>query len=538
MDANLMLFNLFGGIYLLLYGIRLAGDGLERAAGSRLRQILATLTHNPVSGLLVGTLVTAVTQSSTATTVMLVGLVGAGLMTLRQAIGVILGADIGTTITVQLIAFKVTDYAVLMVGAGLVLMLHFRRSVYRHLGQGVLGFAFIFLAMKIMIDSMAPLRESALFRQILLEMADMPFLTMLVAAGFTALVHSSAATIGLAITLAIQGLMPVSVGLSVVLGANIGTCATALISALGATAEARRVAAAHTFFKVVGVLALLPFLAPLSELITLTAGDIPRQIANFHALFNTAIALVFLPFSGRLAELVTRLVPEDKQVADPMKPRYLQEGGLDNPGLALGQATRETLRMADLVQEMFQDAMTTFKANDSALAEQLQARDDIIDRLEEHIKLFLTRLTEHGLTPEQSKREVSLLFMIQDLENIGDIIDKNLMELAKKKSAGRHEFSCDGSRDIEHLSRLVAENLDLGVAAFATQDADLAQKVLRHKININRIERELRQAHIARLHSGVKESIDTSAIHLDVLSNLKRINSHATNIAYAALGEL
>ncbi|MHB0869586.1 MAG: Na/Pi cotransporter family protein [Chloroflexota bacterium] len=538
MDANLMLFSLFGGVYLLLYGIRLSGDGMQRAAGSRLRQILGTLTQHPVVGLLVGAGITAVLQSSSATTVMLVSLVGAGLMTLRQAIGVILGADVGTTITVQLIAFKILDYAILLVGLGLAIMFSFRRSAYRHLGEAILGFGFIFLSMKIMIEGMAPLRQSPLFQQILLNLSDMPLLTVLTSAVLTALVHSSAATIGLAITLALQGLMPLPVGLAIVLGSNLGTCATALVSALGTTPEARRVAIAHTLFKLIGVLATFPFLPLLGGVITMTADDVPRQIANFHTLFNVALAVGFLPFTGPFANLVTRLVPESKKAGDPMQPRYLDESVLDTPALALGQATRETLRMADLVQEMFRDAMTVFRNNDPALAEELQARDDVVDRLEEHIKHYLTRLTEQGLVPEQSKREVSLLFMIQDLENIGDIVDKNLMELAKKKMANRLEFSTEGAKDIEHLTRLVAENLNLAVAAYATQDADLAQKLLRHKQNIIRIERELKQAHIRRLHEGVKESMDTSAIHLDVLSNLERINSHATNMAFVVLGEL
>ncbi len=538
LDANLMLFSLFGGVYLLLYGIRLAGDGMQRAAGNQLRQILGTLTKHRVSGLLVGAGLAAVLQSSGATTVMMVSLVGAGLMSLRQAISVILGADIGTTITVQLIAFRILDYAVLLVGLGLAIMFGFRRSSYRHLGEGILGFGFIFLAMKIMIDSMAPLRQSPLFQEILLNLVGMPLLTLLVSAALTALVASSAATIGLAITLALQGLMPLPVGMAIVLGANLGTCATALVSSLGTAPEARRVAIAHTLIKSVGVLALLPFLQPLSGLVGLTAGDVPRQVANFHTLFNLALAVAFLPFTGPFANLVAGLVPDVKKAGDPMQPRYLDDTVLDTPPLALGQATRETLRMADLVQEMFRDAMTVFRSNDLALAEELQTRDDVVDRLEEHIKHYLTRLSEQSLAPEQSKREVSLLFMIQDLENIGDIVDKNLMELAKKKIANRLEFSPDGARDIEQLNKLVAENLNLAVSAYATQDADLAQKLLRHKLNITRIERELKQAHIRRLHEGVKESMDTSAIHLDVLSNLERINSHATNIAFVVLGEV
>ncbi len=538
MNGNLIVFSLFGGVYLLLYGIRLAGDGMQRAAGSHLRVILGKLTQHPILGLLVGTGLAAATQGSSATTVMLVSLVSAGLLSLRQAIGVILGANIGTTITVQLIAFRIMDYALLMVGIGLAMMLHSRRGTFRHVGEAILGLAFIFLALKVMIDAMDPLRENPLFQEILLGMANQPVPALLVAAVLTALVQSSAAIIGLAITLALQGFMPLPLGMFIVLGANIGTCTAALLSSIGAPVEARRVAMAHVMSKLIGVAVVFPFVGLLAEPVALTAADVPRQIANFHTMFNVALALVFLPFAGPFANLVTRLVPDEKPAGDPMRPRYLDESVLDTPALALGQATREALHMADLVQEMFRDGMSALRHNDEALAEQLQARDDIIDRLVEHVKLYLTRLAEQGLAPEQSKREVSLLFLIQDLENIGDIIDKNLMELVKKKVAGRHEFSVDGTRDLECLSKLVGENLEVAVSAYATQDAELAQKVLRHKINVNRIERELRQAHIQRLHSGVKESFDTSAIHLDVLSNLKRINSHATNIAYVVLGEL
>jgi len=538
LDANLTIFSLFGGVYLLLYGIRLASEGMQRAAGNRLRHTLGAVTKNPLAGLLAGTGITAILQSSGATTVMMVSMVAGGMMTLRQAISVVLGADIGTTLTVQLIAFRVMDYAILLVGIGLAIMFGFRRTPHRHVGETILGFGFVFLSMKIIIEGMAPLRQSSLFQEILLNLVGTPLLTTLISAAFTALVASSAATIGLAITLALQGLMPLPVGMAIVLGANLGTCSTALVSSLGTSPEARRVAIAHTLIKSAGVLAVLPFVQPLSSLVAMTGADVPRQVANFHTLFNLALAVAFLPFTGPFADLVTRLVPEVKRPGDPMQPRYLDESVLDTPSLALGQATRETLRMADLVQEMFRDAVTVFRSNDMALAEELQARDDVVDRLEEHIKHYLTRLSEQSLAPEQSKREVSLLFMIQDLENIGDIVDKNLMELAKKKISNHLEFSAEGARDIEQLARLVAENLNLAVSAYATQDAELAEKLLRHKLNITRIERELKQAHIRRLHEGVKESIETSAIHLDVLSNLERINSHATNIAFVVLGEL
>ena len=533
--TNLMLIALFGGMALLLYGMQLVGEGLQQAAGGRMRQILSGITSNRLTGMLTGAFITAAIQSSSATTVMLVGFASSGLMTLGQSISVILGADIGTTFTVQLIAFKIFDYALLLIGIGFSLIFACRRKVLRFVGQAILGFGFIFFAMKVMADAMVPLRDSEIVQMLLVSLADQPFLALIVAATFSALVHSSAATIGLAITLALQGLMPLAAAIPVIFGANVGTCVTAVASSIGSHTEAKRVAVAHVLFKLLGVVLFFPFIAPFTRLVELTAGDVPRQIANAHTLFNVGITAVFLPMAGILAKAICALVPESKEGEGLFASKYLDERMLDTPALALGQAHREALRMADIVSDMFARTIETFSREDPELIERIEEKDNQVDTLDRDIKHYLTKLSQQSLTGEQSKREIGILSFVNNLENIGDIVDKNLMELAKKKLNKGARFSEAGAHEITLLHKKVQQNLELAIAAFASNDKALAQQVLERKLELGQTERRFRQAHIERLHAGYRESIDTSEIHLDVLTNLKRINSHITAVAYPIL---
>jgi phosphate:Na+ symporter len=538
MDINQLIIDIVGGASILLYGMRLASDGLQQVAGTRLRYLLSTLTSRRWMGVIVGAVVTAFLQSSSATTVMLVGFVSAGFMSLEQTIGVILGADIGTTLTVQLLAFNITQYALLLISIGAPLMLATRRKQYNYLGQVLLGFGLIFLAMKLIADATTPLKTQPFVKEVLLGLSANPLLTMVLATILTVVIHSSAGTIGLALTFATQGLMSIELALPIIFGANVGTSATALMSSLGAPREAQRVALAHALFKIVGVVVFYPFIGPLAHFIAQTAPDAPRQIANAHTLFNVAITLIVFPFARPFAQLIRYLLPDVRGKEEAFAPRYLDERVLDTPALAIGQATREALRMADIVQTMIRDSATVMEKNDEELLEDVIRRDDQVDTLETAIKNFVTQLSEHNLSPELSKQEVGLIYMISDLEHIGDIISKSLMLIARKKVEGQLTFSHEGKKEIGNLFDKVTENFTLSVAAFTAQNIELAEKVLRHKTRINQIERELRQAHIARLHAGLPESIETSSIHLDTLNDLKRINSHATNIAYVVLGEL
>jgi phosphate:Na+ symporter len=533
-----VLLALFGGMALLLYGIRQSGEALQRAAGGRLRHLLTGLVRNRLMAVLSGAAVTAIIQSSAATTLMLVGFVSAGLMTFRQTLGLILGADIGTTFTVQLIAFDIGAYAPLLIGLGFTIGYLGRRRVVKDVGQAVLGLGLMFLGLKLIVDGVVPLEHSILLQEVIAALSETPALIMLIGAALTALVASSAATIGLAIALASAGLLPLEAAVGIVLGANIGTCVTAHVAAIGATAEAKRVAVAHIAFKLLGAALVFPFIGPFTALAASTAAEPARQIANAHTLFNIGISLAFLPFTGVAARAIEAAVPDDRPGEVLFRTRYLDERALDQPPLALGQAHREALRMADVVQAMYREVIIVFRTDSQALIEDVEKRDDQVDFLEREIKLFLARVGREAMGTDLSRKEIGLISFIGNLENVGDIIDKNLMELARKKLYQGRRFSEAGWAEIVEFHGLVAKNLEKAIAAFAANDRVLAQEVLDQRPLMRQRERELRESHLNRLRLGLAESLDTSEIHLDVLTNLKRISSHVSALMFPILEEI
>jgi phosphate:Na+ symporter len=534
----MVLLALFGGTALLLYGIRLSGDSLQRAIGGRLRQFLTVMSRTRLAAVFSGALVTSIIQSSAATTLMLIGFVSAGLMSFRQTLGVILGADIGTTLTVQLIAFRVTEYSLLLVGVGFAITFVARRSTARDVGQAILGLGLLFLGLKLILDGVAPLKENQLALELLQVAAESPLIAVLAAALFSALVTSSAATIGLALALASQGLISLPGAVAIVLGANIGTCATALAASIGATAEAKRVAIAHIAFKVLGAALVFPIIGPFSDVVAATASDAARQVANAHTFFNLGISLVFLPFTPLAARVIETLVPDDQHEDTPFRTKYLDERSLDQPSLALGQAHREALRMADVTQAMLRDALGAFRSDTLASIEDIEKRDDQLDFLEREIKLFLARVGRQAMGSDLSRKEIGMISFIGNLENIGDIIDKNLMELARKKHYQGRRFSEAGWAEIQEFHGLVSKNLERGITAFAANDRSLAQEVLDQRPFMRSRERELRESHLGRLRAGLAESLETSEIHLDILTNLKRVSSHVSALMFPILDEV
>src|SRR5712691_10602444 len=484
---------------LLLYGIRLSGEALQRALGGRLRSLLTGLSRNRILAVVSGAAITAIIQSSAATTLMLIGFVAAGLMTFRQTLGVILGADIGTTFTVQLIAFRVTDAAPLLIGLGFTTTFVARRRVLKDVGQALLGL--LFLGLKLILDNAGTLKASPLAVDLLDAVANNPVVGVLAGAAFSALVTSSAATLGLTLAFAHQGLLSLLGAVAVVLGANIGTCVTALTASIGASAEAKRVAVAHIAF-------------------------------------NIGISLAFLPFTPWASRAVESLVPDAPEGDSPFRARYLDERALETPALALGQATREALRMADVVQGMLRDVPVVFASDHQELLEDVSRRDDQVDFLEREIKLFLTRLGREAMGPDFSRKEIALISFIGNLENIGDIIYKNLLELARKKLYQGRRFSDAGWVEIQEFHAMVGKNLERAIAAFAANDRGLAQEILDQRPMIRQRERDLRESHLDRVRAGLAESIETSEIHLDILTNLKRVSSHVSALAISILEEV
>lgn len=523
--------GLIGGVGVFLYGMRLASDGLQKASSRHIKLVLGKLTNNRFFGLLIGVILTLIMQSSSATTAMLVGFANATLMTLKQTIGVILGAGIGSTMTVQLIAFRVTDYALVIVAVGVLMMFLVKGRILQYVGQAILGFGFIFFGMKVMGDAVNPLKSFTAFSDTLLLLSKHPILLLIIAAAFTTLIQSSAATIGLALALSMQGAMNIYTALPIILGANVGTCITGFLASIGASQEARRVAMCHLVIKSCGVIVVLPFLSFFGKLMAFISVNPARQIANAHTFFNVINACMFLPFTAFLSTTMIKLFPAKETV----RVTHLDDQVLQTPALAIGQATRETLRMAGIVQDMVNQTFKVFSDNDEKLLERLRQRDNEVDVLNKHITHYLTHITQESLTEEQSRKEIDLLYIVKDLEHIGDVIDKNLMENAKKKIESGFSFSKEGLKEIDEIYKKVSWHLEMAIDAFASGDTEIAKEVVCSKVEIDALERQFRQTHIGRLHTGLKESIATSAIHLDIINNYRRINTHISNIARVIL---
>jgi phosphate:Na+ symporter len=526
--------TLLGGLAIFLHGLALTRDGLQIIAGDKLRTILFALSNNRVVGLFSGAVVTSVLQSSTATTVMLVGFAASSLMTLPQAMAVVLGADIGTTLTVQLISFRLSGYALAIVALGFALRFVARKRRTRSLGEVVLGFGLLFFGMKLMADATMPLRASEAFNHALAYLSSRPLAGLTGAAVTTVLMQGSAPTIGLVIAMATAGSMNLEAALPMVLGANVGTTLTPLIAAAGAPVEGKRVAVAHAVFKILGAAIFFAVLGPFQRLVERTGPDLARQVANAHTLFNAMNALLFLPFIGLGARLITRFYREEEG-KERFGPKYLDPRAIESPALAFGNAQREFLRMADIVDDMLKDTIRAFEDNDLDLVTDIETRDDKVDILNREIRFYLAKLGQEAMSPEQADRQMELISLANDIENVGDIVNKNLLALAKKKIHHGLAFSAQGFGEIKSFHGKVCENFDLALLAFSGNDEEIARKVVRHQHSLVEIETELKEKHIGRLYQGLRESIETSSMHLDLLAYMRRINRLVGNLAEAVL---
>lgn len=539
--------GMIGSVGLFLFGMGVMEQGLREWAGDQMKNILAALTKHRVYGLLVGLGVTAVIQSSGATTVMLVGFTNAGLMSLRQAIGVILGADIGTTVTAQIVAFKLIDYALLFIGIGFLLkMAGGRREAISHLGTVLLGFGLLFFGLKVLGDVMVPLKDYPPFVDAMAR-AENPFVAILIAAAFTSLINSSSATTGLLVSLASQDMITLRASIPLILGANIGSCITAALATIGASSrEAKRVAIVHYVFKIVGVVLMLFFIKPFAGFVEhfsiwTTAATretvhsalyLPRQVANAHTFFNVFMALLFLPFTRQFEQFIYRIYPEEK--TPPTKkfgPKYLDPFLLDIPELGLRQAKREVLRMGKYVQRMIDDIMNAFRERNTDFVDQAIGNDEKIDTLEVAIKNYFTQLAQKKSSPIHSKRRIEMFFIVDELEKIGDVISKNILPNTAQVIENKLYFSEEGWKELNSFHGLVSENFGRVMEAFRTNDLKTAEEIVRDKQRLLRYYKQLQMVHLDRLCNLVDETAKTSQIHLDILGNLRGINSNITNIA-------
>ena len=525
-------FNFLAGVALMLYSIRTLRRGTERLVGAKLRQLLQKATKGRGRAFLAGLLLAVLTPSSTAVALLSVEAINAGYVTFQQVLALMLGANVGFTATVQLLAFKFYVYNAVFIAVGVPLYLFGKRQGVRGMGQVLLGIGFLLLAIEVLSAAVAPWRDSAEIRELMRVLENHPLWLVILAVVLQVGLQSSTTVIGIAIALCTQQVLPLSAAVAVVIGANLGIAVTAMIAGYGRI-ETRRMAIGNLLFKLIGAIVCIPSLAWIIQTLQpLSPSGDAQLVANTHTLFNIALAVVFLPMVPVVARLLERLVPARVESTQQFGPRYLDRSSLESPPLALGQATREILHMADIVREMLRNAHRCFQEGSESLCEEVQKEDDKVDLLNNEIKAYITRLSEHALNTEESRREIALLSFANELESAGDIIDKNLIELAKKKIVLKVDFSKEGWVELEGYFQKVLENFEIAISAFASQDRILAMQLLRHKHHINELERELRNCHFRRLRTGLTESVETSAVHLDVLTNLKRINSHLTAVAY------
>lgn len=519
-----------GGMGLLLYGMHLMSEGLQKIAGENLRSILSTLTHNRFKGLLVGAFVTMLFQSSTATTVILVGLTSASIITLRQTLGVILGADIGTTVTAQLIALKVTEIALPIVGIGATIIFFSKRDKYKRFGQAFLGFGLLFLGLKIMADTMQPLRDDPFFSQMLMLAGDYTLLAIVASALFTFLVHSSAAAVGLIMVLAMQDMISLKSTIYLLFGANIGTSFTAVLSSLGSNREAQRVATAHMLFKVFGVVLFLPFVTPFANFvsgITVSAG---YQVAIIHTLFNVGIAILFLPFITQFARFLNIIIPEKVVTETVFGPRYLDDKLLQTPAIAVGFAAKEISRIFDLIFEMTRNIKNIFEKHNNALLEKTLQQEDHVDILCKATNQYLAGILRQPISKREFYKCMGYMHIVNDLEHIGDIIEKKVAHIAKSKISGKFMFSEDGWDEITIMHEQVCELMRMAHAAYTITDIDLAHHAASLQPEITRLERQLREMHMRRLRLCIVDSEQTSTLHLDLINAYLQISEHVRKI--------
>ncbi len=562
---TLLLVGLVGGLALFLYGLEKMSDGLKLAAGHQMRNILAALTSNRVIALLIGAFVTMVIQSSSATTVMLVSFVQAELMTFSRSLGVILGSDVGTTVTAQLIAFKLSDYALLVVAAGFSLRLFARRKPIKTIGDILLGFGILFFGMKIMSDAMAPLSTDADLIN-LLHSLENPLLGLLVGLGFTALIQSSSAFTGILIVLAQQGLISLEAGIPMVLGANIGTCITAGLATIGMSREAKRVALGHVLFKIAGVLLFIFWIPLFADLIRgLTAymsDDTGREIANAHTVFNVGMALIFLPFTSLFARLIQKIIPDKAQsrLTKEMVTWYLDEKSIQTPEMAISLARTEISRVAKLLERMLRAIIIPFISDERfigrdimekeeaalfrreipkrdeifpelTLLEGIDLREKKIDFLEEKIGDYLNRVLQQDVSERLIREAMGMMSIAKDMESIGDLIHRNIMPLIAKKQALTEDFSEEGKEELMIYHQKVCNHIRLLKEAFAESSVNRSCRIMGQERIYLDLESKYRLQHLHRVQRQQKESMATHEVHMELLDLLKQVVVYSSNIA-------
>jgi phosphate:Na+ symporter len=541
--GSIVLLDLMGGVALLLWGLHMVATGVLRTFGPDLRRILGKSLGNRFVAFGAGLGLTALLQSSTATGLMTASLAADGTVSLVPALAIMLGANVGTTLIVQLLSFDVASVAPVFFVVGVITFrLAGGSSLTKALGRIAIGLGLTLLALHILVDTLAPAEQAPAVRALLGSITNDPVMCIVIAAALTWAAHSSVAVVLLVMSLAYSQFITTDAALALVLGANLGSAINPLIEAGSHDNPAsRRMPVGNMINRIVGVLIALPFLHTIAENLHAWQADAAKLTAEFHMMFNVALAAIFIGVLGPVAQLLVRVLPEKKQPDDVSLPRYLDEAALETPSLALANAARETLRMGNTVETMLRDVMTAIMSNDRKLTGDVQRKDNVVDKLNEAIKLYITKLTRDSLDEGEGRRAMEIVSFTINLEHIGDIVDKNLCEVAIRKIKRRLQFSPEGAAELTGFHRRTLESLQAAFGIFMTGDVDAARKLLRTKTELRKAELDAAERHFERLREGRPESLETTSLHLDILSDLKRIHSHICSVAYPVLeaaGEL
>jgi phosphate:Na+ symporter len=532
------LLNLLAAIALLVWGTHLVRTGILRVFGANLRQILAQATSNRFTAALAGVGVTALLQSSTATALIVSAFVGQGLVTLAAALAVMLGADVGTSLMAVLLSFDLSWLSPLFIFVGVVLFVARQSSTLGRVGRVLIGLGLMLLALKLVAQSAAVLVQSAAVKALLASLTSDLLLEITVGAFLAVIAYSSLAVVLLVATLAASGAVPLDVALGLVLGANLGSGILAVLTTLRSTVETRQVPLGNLIFKALGVLLAAPCISlwlQHSKPYLAHLGDTATQVVLFHLAFNVAVALLFICLTGLVARWVQALLPKPDVSIVAGRPQHLDPSALATPSLAISCAAREALHQADVVETMLRGTLTVIKTNDLALAEELRRMDDTVDKLYSTIKYYLTKISREALSEHESRRWTDIISFTINMEQIGDIIERVITDVEDKKIRKGRDFSEAGMAEICELHARLIDNLRLSMSVFLNGNMRDAQRLLEEKARFRDLERTYAATHLNRLSEQTAQSIETSGLHLDLISELKRINSHICSIAYPIL---
>jgi phosphate:Na+ symporter len=527
--------GLIGGLGLFLYGMKIMGDGLEKAAGEKLKRLIEILTNNKIMGVIVGIIVTGVIQSSSATTVMVVGFVNAGIMKISQAVGVIMGANIGTTVTGQLVSLNLADVAPVAVGVGVAIWLVTKKKKVKQLSEILIGFGILFIGMHEMSNAMKPLREYEGFTNLLASFGGGTvtdtFFGILAGFGLTAIIQSSSASIGILIALASQGILPISAALPILYGDNIGTTVTAMLSSIGANKNAKKAAFIHFMFNAVGTLIFAFILGkPIMNIVTsIDPGNTARQIANAHTLFNITNVLIQLPFAGVLVFLANRFIKDENKDGLELGVKYLDDRMLETPSIALGQAVKETLHMGNISLDGLNKSYMSIINRDLTMAAETFKNEEAVNRMEREIASYLVKLSNSNISEEQHEVVDSLFNTINDIERISDHAD-NIAELSNYTIERNIQFNEETVNDLKLLFERVSKSFGESLDALRSGNTSISKRIIEREGEIDMLQKNMRAVHISRMNKQ-QVTPEAGVIFLDLISNLERIGDHANKIA-------